>query len=52
MRMRLARKKSQIHQKDNIEIRPEAPGVRAKELDHNFCLYWDCGLGKVQVRQA
>ena len=35
-----------------IEIRPEAPGVRAKELDPNFCHYWDCGLGKVQVRQA
>ena len=36
MRMRLARKKSQktldVHKKDYIEIRPEAPGVRAKDV--------------------
>ena len=29
-----------------IKIRPEAPGVWTKELDPNFCCYWDCGLGK------
>ena len=41
--------------KDYIETRPEAPEVRAKELDPNFCRYlgyWNCGLGKVQVRPA
>ena len=32
-----------IKKKDYIKIRPEAPGVRAKELDLNFCHYWDCG---------
>ena len=34
-----------------IKIRPLVLGVRAKELDLNFCHYWDCRLGKVQVRQ-
>ena len=41
-----------IHPKDYIEIRPGGPGVRANELDHNFCFYWDCRRGQVQVRQA
>ena len=52
MRMRLAWKKSQKTldtSKDYIKIRPEAPRVRAKDLIPN---YWDCGLGKVQVRHA
>ena len=41
-----------------IKIRPEAPGVRAKDLLNLipiYCPHWDCGLGRgggVQVRQA
>ena len=45
----------QIHQKDYIKIRPKAPGVWAKDLINLipiYCHHWDCGLGKVQVRQA
>ena len=37
------------------EIRPEAPGVWAKDLINFipiYCHHWDCGLGKVQVRQT
>ena len=45
-------RRHKIHQKDYIKIRHEAPGVRAKELDPNFCHYWDCRLGKVQVCHA
>ena len=43
------------YQKDYIEIRPEAPGVWTKNLINFipiYCHHWDCGLGKVQVRQA
>ena len=59
MRMRLAWKKSQktidtstISQKDYIEVRPEVPGVRAKDLIHNFAIIGNWGFGKVQVRHA
>ena len=34
---------------------PEAPGVWANDLINlipMYCHHWDCGLGKVQVRQA
>ena len=44
-----------VHQKYYIEIRPEAPRVWAKDLINCipiYCHNWDCGLGKVQVRQA
>ena len=43
------------HQKDYIEIRPEAPGVWTKDLINCipiYCHHWDCRLGSVQVRQA
>ena len=44
-----------IHHKYYIEIRPKAPGVRAKDLINLipiYCHQWDCGLGKVQVYEA
>ena len=41
-----------MHQKDYIEIRPEAPGVWAKELDPNFAIIGTVDSGKVQVCQA
>ena len=37
---------------DDWLIRPEAPGVRAKELDPNFAIIGTTDSGKVQVRQA
>ena len=46
---------SWLERKNYIEIRPEAPGVWAKDLNNLipiYCHHWDCGLGKVQVRQA
>ena len=49
------KEKPQIHQKDYIEIRPEAPGVWTKDLINFipiYCHHWDCGLRQVQVRQA
>ena len=48
-------RRHQIHQKDYIEIRPEAPGVWTKDLINFipiYCHHWDCRLGPVQVRQA
>ena len=53
---RKARRHS-IHQKYYIKIRPEAPGVWTKDL-HTYVLHpkllhhWECGLRRVQVRQA
>ena len=49
MRMGLAWMKSQKtldNQKDYIEIRPEAPGVRAKELDPNVAIIAIADSGK------
>ena len=47
MRMRLAWKKSQkIHHKYYIKIRPEALGVRGKELDPNVAIIGTADLGK------
>ena len=53
LRMRLAQKKSQkTLDRSNIlhQNTTEAPGMQAKDWIHNFCHYWDCGLGKVQIR--
>ena len=47
--------KARRHQKDYIEIRPEAPGVWTKDLINFipiYCHHWECRLGPVQVRQA
>ena len=58
MRMRLAWKKSQSSldtSKYYIEIRPEAPGVRAMDLIPNYVIIGNCGLWKVfsdQMKQA
>ena len=44
-----------FHQKDYVEIRPEAPGVLTKDLINVipiYCHHWDCGLRQVQVRQT
>ena len=41
-----------MHQKDYIQIRPEAPGVRAKDMIPNFVIIGHCGLRKVQVHHA
>ena len=41
--------KEKMHQNDYFEIRPEAPGVWAKDLINLipiYCHHWDCGLRK------
>ena len=48
MKMRLAWKKSKkTLDTSKKEIRPEAPGVRAKELIPNFTIIGNCRLGNV-----
>ena len=40
--------KEKLHQKDYIEIRPEAPGMWTKDLINLipiYCHHLDCGLG-------
>ena len=39
-----------MHQKDYINIRLEAPGVRAKDSIPNFALIRNCRLGNGQGR--
>ena len=54
MRMRLAWKKSQTTldtSKRLHRIKTWSTGSAGKETCPNFCLHWDCGLGKVQVCQ-
>ena len=50
MMMRLARR-HKTPQKDYIKIRPEAPGVRAKDLIPNFAIIGNCRADSVTGKE-